>query len=135
MQRRDFLSAAAGAALISQLPGARSLQAAEPAAACCRTYESPAAAQKSPREELAYVTATCVGVDKDRPDYLAVVDLDPKSPTYSKVVARLPMSKPGDELHHFGWNACSSCHGDADHARRYLVLPGLKSSRIHIADL
>ncbi|MGR0317701.1 selenium-binding protein SBP56-related protein, partial [Klebsiella pneumoniae] len=18
----------------------------------------------------------------------------------------------GDEMHHFGWNACSSCHGD-----------------------
>jgi methanethiol oxidase len=135
MQRRDFLSAAAGAALFSQLPGARSLGAAETAAACCRTYESAAAAQKSPREELAYVTATCVGVDDKRPDYLAVIDLDPKSPTYSKVVGRLPMSKPGDELHHFGWNACSSCHGDADHARRYLVLPGLKSSRIHIADL
>ena len=44
----------------------------------------------------------------------------------------------GDELHHFGWNICSSalCHGDhALHAeRRYLVVPGLRSSRIYILD-
>ena len=41
-------------------------------------------------------------------------------------------------LHHFGWNACSSalCHGG--HAgmleRRYLVMPGLRSSRTYILD-
>ena len=40
----------------------------------------------------------------------------------------------GDELHHFGWNACSSCHGDAETFRRFLVVPGLRSSRIHIVD-
>jgi selenium-binding protein 1 len=44
------------------------------------------------------------------------------------------MPKPGDELHHFGWNACSSCHGDANRSRRYMIVPGLKSSRIHIVD-
>jgi len=40
----------------------------------------------------------------------------------------------GDELHHFGWNACSSCHGDPTKSRRFMVIPGLRSSRIHIVD-
>jgi hypothetical protein len=31
--------------------------------------------------------------------------------THSQVIRRLPMPN-GNELHHFGWNACSSCHGD-----------------------
>jgi hypothetical protein len=48
------------------------------------------------------------------------------------------MPNAGDELHHFGWNACSSglCP-NAPHPqmeRRYLVVPGLLSSRIHILD-
>jgi len=53
------------------------------------------------------------------------VDVDPNSPTYSKVIHRLPMPNVGDELHHTGWNSCSSCHGDPSAARRYLVLPSL----------
>ena len=44
----------------------------------------------------------------------------------------------GDELHHFGWNACSSClcpYSPHPHMeRRYLVVPGMRSSRIHIID-
>ena len=48
------------------------------------------------------------------------------------------MPEPGDELHHFGWNACSSClcpYSPHPHMeRRYLVVPGLRSSRIHILD-
>ena len=47
----------------------------------------------------------------------------------------------GNELHHFGWNACSSalCHqGHGDHGqpleRRYLVVPGLRSSRTYVLD-
>ena len=48
------------------------------------------------------------------------------------------MPNAGDELHHFGWNACSSCLcPNAPHPhveRRYLVVPGLRSSRIHILD-
>ena len=31
-----------------------------------------------------------------------------------------------------GWNACASCHGMR--ARRYLILPGLVSGRIHVVD-
>ncbi len=44
------------------------------------------------------------------------------------------MPQVGDELHHFGWNACSSCHGDSEKQRRFLIVPGNKSGRIHILD-
>ena len=48
------------------------------------------------------------------------------------------MPKFGDELHHFGWNACSSAlcpYAPHPHVeRRYLVVPGIRSSRIHIID-
>jgi selenium-binding protein 1 len=141
MRRREFLAGAAGAvATASMIGGLSRSDAQEPPVACpdcATTYESPAAAMKAPRETLAYVTTTAVGV-ADRPDYLAVVDLDPASKTYSQVVHRLSMPSAGDELHHFGWNACSSCHAEAaktgEHLRRYLILPGLRSSRIVIAD-
>jgi len=41
---------------------------------------------------------------------------------------------PGDELHHTGWNACSSCYGDSKKARRFLVLPGVRSNRFYFVD-
>jgi selenium-binding protein 1 len=48
------------------------------------------------------------------------------------------MPEAGDELHHFGWNACSSClcpYAPHPHMeRRYLVVPGINSSRIHVLD-
>jgi selenium-binding protein 1 len=75
-----------------------------------------------------------VGTGINKPDYLATVDVDPKSSTYGRVIHRLEMPNVGDELHHFGWNACSSCHGDATRTRRFIVLPGLRSGRIHIVD-
>jgi len=91
----------------------------------------------APREQLAYVV-TLNTEDGGRPDALCVIDVDSSSPTYSQVVGRVDMPNPGDELHHFGWNACSAClcHGEA-HAhmeRRYLLVPGLRSSRLHILD-
>lgn len=92
-------------------------------------------AMKAEREKLLYVIGVHTGTKADKaPDFLATVDCDPASPAYSQIVHRLPMPNLGDELHHFGWNACSSCHGDASKHRRYLVIPGLGSSRIHIVD-
>ena len=70
----------------------------------------------------------------DAPGYLATVDVDPASPTYSQVIHRTMMPSVGDELHHFGWNACSSCHTDEHKARRYLIVPGFRSGRIYIVD-
>ena len=40
----------------------------------------------------------------------------------------------GDELHHMGWNACSSCFDDGSMSRKYLLLPGVRSNNIHIVD-
>jgi selenium-binding protein 1 len=104
--------------------------------ACCGPgYASPAEAMKAEREKTLYTIALYTGTGVEAPDYLATVDVDPASPTYSRVVHRTPMPNVGDELHHFGWNACSSCHGDESKSRRYLVVPGQASSRIHIIDV
>ena len=108
------------------------------AAACCATgpgYASPLEAfTKGERENLAYVPATVAG--HTRPDRLLTIDLDPASPTYSTVVHRLEMPHLGDELHHSGWNSCSSCHGVVGSARRdKLILPALASSRVYGIDV
>lgn len=126
MRRRDFLAAAAFPCL----------GLAQPAAAFedgCGTFGSPAEAMKAPRETLAFVTATYAGTKVKKPDYLAVVDLDPTSSTYARVIARLELPNVGDELHHFGWNACGSCHGRRE--RSHLIVPGLVSGRIHVVDV
>jgi methanethiol oxidase len=100
-------------------------------------YPSPALAMEAPREELAYVV-TLNPTDDGRPDALNVVDLNPDSPDYGRVVGRMEAPHAGDQFHHFGWNMCSSALcPQASHAhseRRYLVIPGLTSSRIYIAD-
>ena len=101
---------------------------------CCRTYASPAEAMKSEPETLLYVPAIYAGTNVKKPDYMATVDVDPKSDTYGTVINRLNMPNVGDELHHFGWNACSSCHGDEHHHRQFMVVPGLASGNIHIID-
>src|SRR2546421_9611474 len=90
-------------------------------------YPSPEMAMKAPREELAYV-AVINPKDDGKPDALAVIDVNPNSPTYSTLVGRLDMPNGGDELHHFGWNACSAAlcptmpHPHLE--RRYLLVPG-----------
>lgn len=44
------------------------------------------------------------------------------------------MKYKGDELHHSGWNACSSCHDDPSRKRRLLILPSLRSGRVYAVD-
>ena len=100
-------------------------------------YPSPRLAMLGQPESLAYVAT--LNTNKDgRPDAMAVVDVNPKSPAYGKIVGKVNMPNAGDELHHFGWNACSSAlcpYAPHPHIeRRYLVVPGLRSSRIHIID-
>lgn len=97
-------------------------------------FASPAEAMQAEPEKVGYAIALYVGTDVVQPDYLATVDLDPASSTYSQVIHRLPMPNVGDELHHFGWNACSSCHGDTSKQRRFLIAGGQRSGRIHIID-
>jgi methanethiol oxidase len=133
MERRQFLSAsaaAAGASLLSHAPLLGQQHAAHQAAG--RIYTSPAEAMASPPEETAYVVCTYAGTKTQQPDYLATIDVAPASATRGQIAHRLPMPAVGDELHHFGWNACGSCHGEKE--RRYLIVPGLVSSRIHVID-
>nr|XP_043634106.1 selenium-binding protein 1-like [Erigeron canadensis] len=104
---------------------------------CCKNgpgYATPLDAMAGPRETLIYVTCVYTGTGKEKPDFLGTVDVDPASETYSQVIHRLPMPNVGDELHHSGWNACSSCYGDSTTSRRYLVLPALVSGRIYAVD-
>jgi methanethiol oxidase len=100
-------------------------------------YPSPQMAMEAPREELAYVAV--INPEGQRPDAIAVMDVNPASATYGRVVGRTDMPNTGDELHHFGWNACSAAlcpampHPHLE--RRYLIVPGLRSSRIHVLDV
>jgi selenium-binding protein 1 len=100
-------------------------------------YPSPRQAMKAPAETLAYVVA--FDPTGRTPDAMTVVDLDPESGSYGEIVGQTDMPNAGDELHHFGWNACSSClcpNAPHPHSeRRYLVVPGLRSSRLHILDV
>jgi methanethiol oxidase len=103
-------------------------------------YPSPRSAAAAPPEQLAYVVTLNVGANgSQRPDALNVVDVDPGSGSYGSRVGRLEMPNVGDELHHFGWNACSSAlcpwapHPHVE--RRYFLVPGLRSSRIHVIDV
>lgn len=100
-------------------------------------YPSPKLASAAPPEKLAYV-ALLNPAHTGRPDAIGVVDVEASSFTYGKLVGSLEMPNAGDELHHFGWNACSSClcpYAPHPHIeRRYLVVPGIRSSRIHIVD-
>ena len=115
MQRREFLVTAVSATVASKL-AAPSIAAESSAELCC-TYASPADAMASAPETIAYVPAIYTGTVVRKPDYLATVDVDPLSRTFSQVVHRLPMPHIGDELHHYGWNTCSSCHGQGKSRR------------------
>ena len=102
-------------------------------------YRSPGEAIAAPPERLAYVAAyDPAGQARDA---LAVLDCDPASASYGQVVGWSELPTAGNELHHFGWNACSSalCHaGHGGHRqpleRRYLIIPGIRSSRTYVLD-
>ena len=97
-------------------------------------YASPQVAREQPPEKVIYVASLYEGTGIDKPDFVAVVDVDPESGDYGKIVHRTDMPNVGDELHHFGWNACSSaCHSQL--ARDTLIVPGFRSSRIHLLDI
>lgn len=97
-------------------------------------YRTPGDAIAGPAEKLAYVALL-------EPDAMAVVDVDPTSDSYGSIVGRWdpPAQEIADEFHHHGWNICSSVLGDDHHhegamERRYLIVPGIRSSRIYILD-
>ncbi len=100
-------------------------------------YPTARSAMAAPPEELAYVVTLNTG-GRQGADALCVVDVAPGSATYGEIVGRLDMPAIGDELHHSGWNACSSALcPNAPHPhveRRYLIAPGIRSSRIYVID-
>ena len=91
-------------------------------------FASPADAMRAPAEEFLYLACLHEGTGVDAPDFLAVVDAES-----GQIVSETPMPNVGDELHHFGWNRCSSaCHGPD---RSHLIVPGFRSSRVHIVNV
>src|SRR5262249_1519745 len=91
-------------------------------------HASPAEALQAPSEELLYLACLHEGTGVQEPDFLAVVDAEE-----GRIGNELAMPNVGDELHHFGWNRCSSaCHGPD---RSHLIIPGFRSSRIHVVDV
>jgi selenium-binding protein 1 len=91
-------------------------------------HRSPQDAMQAPPEEFLYLACLHEGTGVDAPDFLAVVDT-----AEGRIVHELPMPNAGDELHHFGWNRCSSaCHGPD---RSHLILPGFRSSRLHVVNV
>jgi selenium-binding protein 1 len=100
-------------------------------------YPSARLAMQAPAERHAFVAALNPKL-KGAHDAICVVDVAAESPTYGKVVGRVEMPNEGDEVHHFGWNACSSAlcpYAPHPHVeRRYLLVPGLRSSRLHVID-
>jgi selenium-binding protein 1 len=91
-------------------------------------HASPQEAMRAPHEEFLYLACLHAGTGVERPDFLAVVDAEE-----GRIVHELPMPNVGDELHHYGWNRCSSaCHGPN---RSHLIVPGFRSSRIHVINV
>ncbi len=91
-------------------------------------HASPQEALAAPAEEFLYVACLREGTGVRAPDSLAVLDAES-----GEVVHETPMPNIGDELHHFGWNRCSSaCHGPD---RSHLIVPGFRSSRIYVLDV
>jgi selenium-binding protein 1 len=91
-------------------------------------YASPAEALQALPEEFLYLACLHEGTGVEKPDFLAVIDAESGG-----IVHETPMPNLGDELHHFGWNRCSSaCHGPD---RSHLIVPGFRSSRIHIVNV
>jgi selenium-binding protein 1 len=98
-------------------------------------WATPADAIQAEREDIVYVAAMHTGTEVEEPDFLATVDVDPDSPTYSQIIHRTPVPNVGDELHHYGWQTCSSAFDCCDLERRYLIVPGVRSTRVHVIDV
>ena len=101
-------------------------------------YPSPRLASEAPAETLAYVALLTNG-QNGKKDALGVVDTDPASPEYGRLVGQARLSRTAA-------TSCTTSAGtpaariSARYApnphveRRYLVVPGTHSSRIHVVD-
>ena len=92
-------------------------------------YESPQEARHARPEEFLYLACLHEGTGVRRSPTSSPWSM----PRTAGVVHETPMPNVGDELHHFGWNRCSSaCHGPD---RSHLIVPGFRSSRIHVLNV
>jgi hypothetical protein len=83
-------------------------------------HSSPQEAMQSAPEEFLYLALLHEGMGVSKSDFLAVVDAEE-----GRIVHEKAMPNVGDELHHYGWNRCSSaCHGPD---RSYLIVPGFRA--------
>jgi len=100
-------------------------------------YPSPRMAMQAAPERVAYASLLNVG-KTGRRDAMGVIDVNPRSSAYGQFVGQVDFPHDDNELHHFGWNACSAClcpqNPHPHMERRYLIVPGIGSSRIHVLD-
>ncbi|TLY45499.1 MAG: selenium-binding protein, partial [Gemmatimonadetes bacterium] len=75
------------------------------------------------REAVLYVWTS--DADQKDPDFLTTIDVNPKSPSYGKIIATTPTSSPANEAHHFGYTV------NADR----IFAGGLFSNRLFIYDV
>ena len=93
---RRLLTFAGAALALALLAG---LLAPTPAAA--ETCMSPFVKRLDRPEKYLYVF--CVDADARDNDFLAVIDVDAESASYSQVLYRLDLGSAGNETHHFGY--------------------------------
>ena len=101
-------------------------------------YPSPKMAMEAPAEKLAYV-AMLNPTPNGRGDAMGVIDVDPKSHSYGRIIGCVNMPNTGDELHHFRlehlpFPACARIHPIRTWSAATWWFPGLRSSRLHILD-
>ncbi|KAL9898653.1 methanethiol oxidase [Glossina fuscipes fuscipes] len=111
---------------------------------CCHGpgYATPLDAMKNgQREKLLYTVTVQPNINEPHGDYLSTVDVDPDSPTFCQIIHRTFTNRIGNELHHSGWNTCSSCYHteetntDLVPKRDKLILPALNSDFIYVLDV
>ena len=93
-------------------------------------YRTAAEAAAAPGEQLAYVVAFDRAAQKH--DAMTVIDVNAASDSYARVVGWTEVPGRGDELHHFGWNACSSALKHESHDMHGLAAPIPPGSRAAI---
>lgn len=92
-------------------------------AAVAETCLSPFVKRLDRQESYLYLF--CVDADEHDNDFVAVIDVDPKSSTFSRIVSTLDLGSSANETHHWGYTD----------DRTRIWAGGLKSSRIWIIDI
>src|SRR4051794_716099 len=106
--------------MLRRIPAIVALVLSIPALAPAETCLSPYVKRLDRPEKYLYVF--CVDADAKDNDFVAVIDVDPKSPTYAKVLSTVDLGSKGNETHHWGYTD--------DRSRIWAC--GLLSSRIWI---